>query len=398
SKLLNQMVTVTATGNLQAWNLSSHRTSDRGLKSVANGPLGVSFISPTAPSKMQLSADWLNRVSSGSVLSSVALSADGQTLAVAKTDGWIEILQLQSDQPPRLLHRIQSLPKAKAIATPKSVEATPVVVRQMSFSPDGQKLLGLGDDLTVRLWNVSSGKLLQKLQGHQATIEQARFSPNSQQIVTASWDRTARIWDVASGRLVRLLPHTDVVSSAFFSPDNQQVVTASWDGAARVFDATTGALRVVLAGHHGPVLDAEFSPNGRSLVTASADGTARLWDARTGTEQAQLRPFSLGDDSSRVRRAFFSPDGQYVATLSDDGKVRLWAATWDVLLKLARDRTLRQLMPEECIRYLRLAPSDCPALSTSTPQTPVAQTPVAQTQAVSQDPSVEAIATQQTAN
>jgi hypothetical protein len=42
--------------------------------------------------------------------------------------------------------------------------------------------------------------------------------------------------------------------------------------------------------------------------------------------------------------------------------VHLWAATWEMLLKLARDRSLRQLSQDECDRYLRLAPEECPAL------------------------------------
>ncbi|MEP0870950.1 caspase family protein [Trichocoleus desertorum AS-A10] len=387
SNLLSRMVTATTAGNLQAWHLSGNPVTENFSQSKAGGRFGVSITQQTTEVDLQSAEAMLSRSSSGN-LSGVALSPDGATLAIAKTDGSMEILQLQNEQKPKLLRRLQNIRDVKAKALTKPAIATPVVVRQLSFSPDGQKLLGLGDDLTVRLWHVASGQLLQSLHGHHATIEQAHFSPNNQQVITASWDRTARIWDVASGKLVRLLAHQDVVSSAFFSPDSQLVVTASWDGAARVFDPTTGGLRVVLAGHRGPVLDAEFSPNGRSLVTASADGTARLWDAQTGTEQAQLRPSSPSNASNRVRRAFFSPDGQYIATLGDDGKVRLWAATWEVLLKLARDRTLRQLTTEECIRYLRLAPNDCPALPTQG----------AEAQDAKESSVMEAIAVQQPTN
>nr|WP_290226787.1 caspase family protein [Trichocoleus desertorum] len=361
--LLSRMVTASAEGSLQAWHLSGNPIAGHALKTTTAERFGVSITNQATQSQMQLTQALLSRFASGATFSALALSPDGQTLAVAKSDGWIEILQMLSDQKPRLLRRFQSLEALKPQVDANATASRPVAIRQMSFSPDSQKLLGLGDDLTVRLWDVVSGQQLQNLQGHHATIEQAHFSSDNQQVITASWDRTARIWDVASGKLVRLLPHQDVVSSAFFSPDNQLVATASWDGTARVFDAATGVLRVILTGHRGPVLDAEFSPDGRSLVTASADGTARLWETQTGTEQAQLRPSGTSNEPIRVRRAFFSPDGQYVATLGDDGKVRLWAATWDVLLKLARDRTLRQLTPEECIRYLRLGSTDCSALS-----------------------------------
>jgi WD40 repeat protein len=208
---------------------------------------------------------------------------------------------------------------------------------------------------------VQSGKRLQSLQGHQAPIGKAQFSLDGRYVISASQDGTARIWDLASGQATMTLTHPAAVISAHFSPDGHRVVTAGLDGTAKVFDPQTGALRVILAGHRGAVLDAEFSPDGKLLVTASTDGTARLWDADTGTERALLRPTEAGNQLDPLQQAFFSPDGQTVVTLDSAGKVRLWAATWEGLLKLARDRTLRPLRPEECLRYLRLPPSSCPS-------------------------------------
>jgi WD40 repeat protein len=212
------------------------------------------------------------------------------------------------------------------------------------------------------VWAIASGRLIQRLQGHEDTIEQAQFSADSQRVVSASRDRTARIWQVASGQLLSTFYHRDVISSAHFSPDGRLVAIASWDGTARILDAATGTSRVILAGHRGAVLDAEFSPDASTLVTASADGTVRLWNATTGTEQALLRPTESGATQEQIQRAFFSPDGRYVASLNKRGQLHLWAATWEELLSLARDRSLRQLKPEECLRYLRLSPNACPSL------------------------------------
>ncbi|MBD2055012.1 caspase family protein [Oculatella sp. FACHB-28] len=299
------------------------------------------------------------------VLTSVAFSQNGQMIATATSDGWVEIRRNQSSQIAEPLQRIQSVQVAEVRNNATSSlrhSDIPAVFHQLVFSADGRLLLGLGDDFAARLWDVQSGQLLQTLHGHEAMIQQAQFSPDGQQIITASLDRTARIWQVASGQTAKVLSHQDAVSSAAFSPDGQQVVTTSWDSTARVTDVETGALKVILSGHRGLVLDAQFSPDGRSLVTAGADGTARIWDAETGVEKAQLHPTYTGAEPKLIRRAFFSPDGQYVATLTEQGQVNLWAATWEMLLELARDRSFRQLTDEECIRYLRLAPDNCPTL------------------------------------
>lgn len=326
-------------------------------------------------------------------LSSVALSADGRLLATATAEGWIEISQVQTDQSTKLLHRLQnsrispetppSLSQAisnlitkmqldnadsisaqvsQASIAPELVQPSDIAtIRQLTFSPDGQLLLAIADDFTVRLWNVQSGQLIHVLQGHKSTVQQAQFSPNGQWIVTASWDHTVGIWRVASGELVKTIAHPNAVSSASFSPDSQQIITGGWDGSARLFNVQTGERSRLLNRHQKAILDVVFSPDGSSIATASADGKAYLWNAQTGQVEAELNSSQM--TPSPIGQISFSPDGQYVATLTQDGKVHLWAATQKMLLQLAQSRSLRQLTPEECSHYLKLSVAECPALS-----------------------------------
>ena len=308
------------------------------------------------------SINLVKQIGKGAKLTSVAFSADHALMAIADDRGTVE-LQVVVNQ---AVTRRQSLQAPIATTQPltgKSNSDRPSVVRQLAFSPDGLKLVGTGTDRTVRVWHVPTGKLLHRLTGHEGFIEQAQFSPNGQQIVSASWDRTIRIWDSSTGSLLTTFPHSDAVTSAHYSPDGQRLAITSLDGTAQVLDAKTGAVRVIMAGHRGAVLDANFSPDGQVLATAGADGTARLWDVNTGTEKSLLRPFKATEKPDPVKHTFFSPDGRYVATVNGNGKLRLWTTHWQSLLELARDRSLRQLTPEECLRYLRLAPSACPSLS-----------------------------------
>jgi WD40 repeat protein len=327
----------------------------------------------------------------GQALSSVALSPDGQLMAIATASGQIEIRRTQADQSTALVYRIQNwrssihpnavlsevLPQSSqpteaqpspdqpsplsTSSTPSRATNDPIAIRQLVFSPDGQLLMAIANDFTVRLWNVQSGEMIHALRGHEATVQQAEFSPDGQWIASASWDRTVRIWQTETGELLRSIHHPDAVNSASFSPDNQQLITAGWDGIARVFKVNSGEQQLLLARHQKAVLDAEFSPDGQRVVTAGADGTAYIWEMQTGTAEAELRLHQTNEPMSLLQ-ASFSPDGQYVATLTKDGRVHLWAATWEMLLKLSRDRSLRQLTPDECNRYLKLAPNECPML------------------------------------
>ena len=73
---------------------------------------------------------------------------------------------------------------------------------------------------------------------HDAGVTQAAFNRTGDRIVTASYDKTARIWDVSTGREIAILKgHQGPVERAEFSPDGRRIITAARDGTARIWDA-----------------------------------------------------------------------------------------------------------------------------------------------------------------
>jgi len=202
-------------------------------------------------------------------------------------------------------------------------------VTHAAFSPDGTLVVTASDDYTARLWEVSSGKLLSVLQGHEDRVYHATFSPDGTQVVTASRDNTARLWEVSSGLLKVLQGHKLEVYHAAFSPDGTQVVTASWDNTARLWSVSSGQLLKVLQGHDCRLNHAAFSPDGTQVVTASGDRTARLWEVSSG----QLLKVLQGHDYN-VNHATFSPDGTQVVTASENNTARLWEVSSGQLLKV----------------------------------------------------------------
>jgi WD40 repeat protein/energy-coupling factor transporter ATP-binding protein EcfA2 len=296
------------------------------------------------------------KLAPGLMLTSAAFNPNRQQVATADSSGAIELWQIQPQFQVKPLRRLQP------VADQSNRAGAAVVIRHLSFSQDGKKLLGIGRDQRIRIWDLDGGTMHQ-LPAQAKPIQSAYFSPDGQQLVSVSQDKIAHIWQANNGQLVTTLRQETAIHSIHFSPNNMLVVTTSLDRITRVTDIQSGKLRVALTGHQGAVLDAEFSPNGQMIVTASSDGTARLWDAKTGTERAILRPFDATEPAEPIQQAFFSPDGHFVATLSQSGKLRLWVATWEGLLQVAHDRSLRQLKPEECLRYLGLPPSACPVLA-----------------------------------
>ena len=66
-------------------------------------------------------------------------------------------------------------------------------------SKDGTRLVSGGDDQTVRVWDVKTGKLVSTMSGHDDRVLSVCFSPDGKKIASGARDKTVRIWDAATG-------------------------------------------------------------------------------------------------------------------------------------------------------------------------------------------------------
>jgi WD40 repeat protein/transcriptional regulator with XRE-family HTH domain len=245
---------------------------------------------------------------------SVAVSADGKSLAAGTADSEIRLWSMEDGT-------LEGVLKGHTDW-----------VRSISIDYSGALLASASEDQTVRLWNLSTQRCQAILRGHTGRVYVVAFSPNGTYLASASEDKTVRLWEVASGSCLRVYrEHTNRVWAVSFSPDATLLASNSEDQTIRIWDIASGRCLNVLeeqssreepmsrAGHITRIWSVTFSPNGKLLASGGKEQAVLLWDVASGQQLKALK-----GHSNWIRSLAFSPNGRYLASSSDDTTVRLW--------------------------------------------------------------------------
>ncbi|MCI0464304.1 MAG: WD40 repeat domain-containing protein [Gemmataceae bacterium] len=233
------------------------------------------------------------------------------------------------------------------VATRKEVRRLEVVAppgftatRALTFTPDGQGLVSLGDD-AIRLWDLASGTPRRRIDGKH--FKALAVSPEGRTLATATMRGVVSLWDIPSGREVRQLEGWLGARLVLaFSPDGKTLATAAlrqWvedrghldprapeDDTIQLWEVQTGESRGRLVGDQKGTTALAFSPDGRYLALGSTDGIVRLWEVPHGT--CRELPGHIGE----IRGVAFAPDGQTLVSAGADTT----ALVWDVRAALAQ--------------------------------------------------------------
>jgi WD40 repeat protein len=144
---------------------------------------------------------------------------------------------------------------------------------------DGKWLVHAGNDPNIKVFELESGKQVGSLKGHHSWVKTLKFSSDG--ALLASGDVAGRIilWNPQAGKRILELTHSNQnwVTGLEFSRDGRLLATGSATGEVNVWDLDSRRLLASLPGTTG-VSSARFSKDSKLLATAQADGSVRIWD------------------------------------------------------------------------------------------------------------------------
>ncbi len=291
---------------------------------------------------------------------SVSISGDGGSVAVASTNGKVAVLRpdltetssFSAGDGPVLVDEVAFNPDTGQLATGLAERVSEfafddtvttwdpgdqVVVHalggeredvagcaffysRVTFTDDGSMMAITSHDYSVLLVDVSNGELIYRFDPGPSTVLDIAFTADDEMLVATTDTGSVTVWNVADRsvaeayqselggyRAIAMLPNDDVMA------------TVDASGTLRLLDVLTGANVLTFDGVSAPTTEIALSADGALLAAPADDSTVGVWSTDSG-----LRLATLIGHAATVTDLAFSPDGAWLVTASDDGTVRRW--------------------------------------------------------------------------
>jgi WD40 repeat protein len=164
-------------------------------------------------------------------------------------------------------------------------------VTSVAVTPDGTKIVSGSWDITIKVWNLNSGALIQTLTGHSDYLNSVAITPDGTKIMSGSSDKTINVWNLASGALIQTLSNpSDTVLSVAITPDGTKIVSGSYyspsywyigaGGGLQIWNLISGALILTLGNEN--YYSVAITPDGSKIVSGSDAKTIKIWNLTSG--------------------------------------------------------------------------------------------------------------------
>ena len=124
------------------------------------------------------------------------------------------------------------------------------VITTISVTPDNRFIISgsgspyqRGNDNRIRIWELSTGKLIRCLEGHMDFVVDVCVSADGKYIISGSWDNTIKLWDIETGKVLRSFEgHNRAVNSICVTSNEKYIISGSSDNTIKVWDMRKGRI------------------------------------------------------------------------------------------------------------------------------------------------------------
>jgi WD40 repeat protein len=182
----------------------------------------------------------------------------------------------------------------------RSIEGHSHWVLSVAISPNGNKLVSGGADKNIKVWNLTSGKLIHTLidlSWYSNWITAVAITPDGKTIVSGSSTKTIKIWDLNTGNLKETLQDPKELSSVLslcISHDGKVIACGSTNNKITLWNLDSGQLIRSIEGHSAWIQSLSITSDNTTLISGSRDGVVKFWQSKSEKESSNQSGSVLG--------------------------------------------------------------------------------------------------------
>lgn len=148
----------------------------------------------------------------------------------------------------------------------------------------GGPVAGMDDDEVVDI------ECLSILKNHEKDVYSVKFQPRGNALVSAGYDRSIRLYDVETGEVLKRFDgHRGAISIVTFNSRGNMIISGSKDSTIKFWDVISGLCVRTISSHLGEVTSVETNHSDTMLLSSSKDNSNRLWDMRMSRAMGTAR-------------------------------------------------------------------------------------------------------------
>lgn len=174
-------------------------------------------------------------------------------------------------------------------------------------------------DSSIKIWDLNMNKCIETLHEHTGPID-CLVELSNGTFVSSSSDRTIKIWSVSNKKSLKSFNLNTSCAITMHALNDDKLATGNNDNAIYIWNMKEGTPLAKMKGHKDYVLTLVLLKDGR-LVSGSKDQTLRLWDV--STYQCLITLKAHNNNITKLIQLF---DGR-VVSCSTDKTLKIWNTT-----------------------------------------------------------------------
>lgn len=244
-------------------------------------------------------------------INSIRYTTDGNYCMTCSDDRSLKLWNPHKDDP-------NKVGNALSIKTYSGVHG--YSIQDVVISSDNNKFASAGGDRVTFLWDVGTGRVIRRIQGHSQRINCLEMNEDSTILLTGSYDKTVKVWDLRSNMrdpMQSLDDFKDSVTS--IKKTNHQIISSCVDGKLRIYDLRFGSLQT--DSYSDPITSLAVTNDKNCTLSSCLGSTIMLTEMATG----RLLQFYRGhvNEAFKVETCITNDDSRVMAG-SEDGSIYMW--------------------------------------------------------------------------